>query len=82
MTETRTKPTATLKDFYPSHAYNCHKITDANYARSLLNGKTSASWANGEMADTPYTKLAQFSPNTKGDKSSVFYCLTSLLNEG
>lgn len=82
MTDTRIKPMATLEDFYPSNNYNCREITDVNYARSLMNSKTSGCWANGEMKDSPYTKLAECSPKTKDDKSLVLYCLTSLLNEG
>ena len=66
-----------LGKFFSVKEYWVIVVVDLHDIRKWLDSKSSASWAQGEIPDTDFFKLASFSPQHKGDRMDVLVCLTA-----
>ena len=67
-----------VKDYYPQEEYTVHLVQAGDWGfKSALEGTASAYWGQGKLGNTEYYKLAQFSPEHKGDLPTVWVCRVS-----
>jgi hypothetical protein len=64
-----------LESFYPAKEYQVIVVMDLDDIQKWLDSTTAATWAQGPIPDTDFFKLAQFSPQHKGDRMDVLVCL-------
>ena len=67
------------KEYFPKD--DCVIMVESSKKRIKedLNSKASCHWGQGELKDTGYFLLAQYSPQHKGDKSLIVIAKTNIV---
>jgi len=63
-----------LRDFFARGQFMVIKIRGKKEIAGWYGSKTSPCWGQGDLGNSGYYLLAQFSPQHKGDKATVIVC--------
>lgn len=72
---------AVKKDHYPEKDYLVCVVTSKKEIKKELESKSVCNWGQKPIGDTGYFLLAQTSPQSAGDKISVFVCKHFIVRE-